>query len=133
MTSGSNPIIRISFRISSVVGCIDDKHISTIAPSENETNYCMEWKDARSVVRAVTTTTAVKYTNYSLFFGHLYFLIQKQKLFFLLLDLRNLPILDHLLFICQWCCCRFSLCLLAVDKSVVNFITLIKKCIIIIM
>ncbi len=31
-----------------MVGCIDDKHISTIiAPSENETNYCMEWKDAR--------------------------------------------------------------------------------------
>ncbi len=43
----NDPIIRISFRISSVVGCIDDKHISTIAPSENETDYCMEWKDAR--------------------------------------------------------------------------------------
>ncbi len=60
-----------------MVGCIDDKHISTIiAP--------------------------------------------------LLLDLRILPILDHLLFICQWC--WFSLCLLAVVKSVVNCITLIKKC-----
>jgi len=32
----------MSFRISSVVGCIDDKHISIIiAPSEKETNHCM--------------------------------------------------------------------------------------------
>ncbi len=38
VTSGSNPIIRISFRISSVVVCTDDKHISTIAPSENESD-----------------------------------------------------------------------------------------------
>ncbi len=74
------------------------------------------------VVQAVTTSTAVKQTNDSLFY-HLSFLIQKQKLFFLLLDF---PILDHLLFICQWC--WFSLCLLAVVKSVVNCITLIKKC-----
>ncbi len=48
------------------------------------------------VVQAVTTSTAVKQTNYSLFY-HLYFLIQKQKLFFLLLDLRILPILDRAL------------------------------------
>ncbi len=44
-----------------MVGCIDDKHISTIiAPSENETNYCMEWMPDGGVVQAVTTSTAVK-------------------------------------------------------------------------
>ncbi len=30
-----------------MVGCIDDTHIPIIAPPENETDYCMEWKDAR--------------------------------------------------------------------------------------
>ncbi len=33
------------------------------------------------VVPALTTTTAVKYTNYSQFFGHLYFLKAKVILF----------------------------------------------------
>ncbi len=47
---------------SNVVGCIDDKHISTIiAPSENETNYCMNGRmPDGGVVQAVTTSTAVK-------------------------------------------------------------------------
>ncbi len=30
-----------------MVGCIDDTHIPIIAHPENETDYCMEWKDAR--------------------------------------------------------------------------------------
>ncbi len=53
-----------------MVGCIDDKHISTIiAPSENE--LISVWNGRMpdgGVVQAVTTSTAVKQTNDSLFY-----------------------------------------------------------------
>jgi len=53
-----NVLQTIDFRISNVVVCIDDVHIPIITPFENETDYCMEWKDARWKDSEVTTTTS---------------------------------------------------------------------------
>ncbi len=43
-----------------MVGCIDDKHISTIIAPENETNVWNGRIPDGGVVQAVTTSTAVK-------------------------------------------------------------------------
>jgi len=51
VTSDSNGIIKISFRIPSVVGCIDDMYIPITAPAENEPEHCMDGRIGRDMCR----------------------------------------------------------------------------------